>query len=537
MRGRIVIILLTILNCIGYRSFAQSWRADFSSDKFNATNGWYYTDDFVVNDNILMLNGREDRTRTIVEKFIDLPRSVRYRGVVSIGQNNTSSKNNFYVLLAMTNDRTDKSRRFVALSFGEVISMVELSHTFVMYPETRKFEHMFSVDKKKYVPIYDRYPYPSELLDNKLCFDVTYDERNGWDVKLYSGDFVESRYIAGVKTSNYRYNFAKENFVGFAVNYTKSRRKDFYCYSLSVSALDDSQDSDNDEKPNTQPDNSDEVEGKYKIVLSEIMANPEKGAPEYVEIYNQMDKIIDLSGYYLVYTSGKKNVSLPLNTVGSIKPHEYLVLSSQANSMSRFYENVIDNSCKELQLPILSNTNFEIGLRYGESGTTYDNVRYSSDYFPKGYKTKKGISLQRIDINKISTIDNWEASTEDARKSTPTRCYIKGSGNTYVNDDEISTEDDTYVISKNALYNAYSLMKASKNVDIQLNVYNIFGDNLLRYDGEKAKQFLTYMLLSPRKVFNSLFHYRQDCLIMSILFRESKEGTKRFVYKFKVYKD
>lgn len=536
MKPGIIAILSVVLSFFVFKSHAQSWTAEFENEKFNEANGWYYTDDFVVNDNVLRLNGNIERSCTVVEKLVTLPEKVRYKGIVSIGDNNTSVRNNFYVLLAMTSDRKDKKRRFVALSFGEIISLVEITHTYLYNTSTKKTEHKLTVSKSNRVGIYERYPFPSELLDKKICFDVVYDQHSGWDIKIYTGSFMKERLLAQTKTKTHLHSLAKENFIGFAVNYTKERRDAFSCHYLSVSDVGDegkNPDGNIITPKEEDKDDFDNREGHY-IVLSEIMAKPESGASEYIEIYNPTQKRVNLENYHLVYSSGKKNVVVPLGAVGVILPDQYMVLSTKATGVSDFYKDVIEENCVEIKLPVLSNEGFEVGLAYGDSGTTFDDIKYSPDYFPKGYKSKSGISLQRIDLKKKSTPDNWEISIDDAFRATPTRGYKKSAGKTD-SDDGVSGSQDMSV-TENCLYEAYNLMKSSNNkVDIQINIYDVNGSNLFRYSGEKAKHFLKDMVSTPQQVFSSFGASKDDTLLMSILFRESKEGYRKFVYKFRIY--
>lgn len=537
MTLRILKILSALFLLCVVQSYAQSWVAEFDADKFDEKSGWYFTEDFVVKNKALHLNGNMERSSTIVEKLIALPERVRYKGIVTIGDNNTSVRNNFYVLLSMTNKRSDKARRFVALYFGDVISFLEITHNYVYNPSTKKTEHRLTQSKSRHVGICERYPYPSELIDNKICFDVLHDKKEGWHIRIYTGEFSDNRLLADVKTKEYMNIGERENFVGFAVNYTKDRRTSFSCHYLSISdaADNDGNSGSNPVLPKEDEENGfDERDGQH-IVLSEVMAKPEGQAPEYIEIHNPTATKISLNNYYIIYSSGKKNVVVPLSSLGVIYGGEYLVLSSAASKIPYFYANAISENCREIKLPLLSNDGFDIGLGYGDAGITFDDVGYSTDYFPKGYKSKSGMSLQRVDVKKKSTADNWTVCTEESRKATPTRGYLKPSDSH--NAGSGSFENDGDGLSENAVFQAYKLMKESRSVDLQVNIYDANGGNILRYVGGDARRFLTDMVVMPQKIFPSLYTYRDGYLLMSLVFKKSKEGYRKFVYKFRVYEN
>jgi len=151
----------------------------------------------------------------------------------------------------------------------------------------------------------------------------------------------------------------------------------------------------------------------FDIVVNEIMADPspQVGLPnfEYLELFNQTDKTIDLDQWILTIGSSNKTFS---NV--SIEPSGYLILSDEEaepelSSYGPFYgfsSFTLTNSGQTLTL-------------IDKNGNKVSGITYSDNWYKDPDKEDGGWSLEQINPQNIcSAGDNWSAS-ENASGGTP----------------------------------------------------------------------------------------------------------------------
>ena len=151
-----------------------------------------------------------------------------------------------------------------------------------------------------------------------------------------------------------------------------------------------------------------------KIIINEIMAAPETGKSEWIELFNPGTNNINLSTIY--FADSRDTVKLS-KVDRILHPGEYIVAGG--DSAIAFQYNVpfesltivtgfptLNNSFDDLKL--LNNFNF-----------VYDRVSYTEEWY--GREVNQGISLEKINPNLNGQISvNWAASV-DINGSTPGR--------------------------------------------------------------------------------------------------------------------
>ncbi len=147
-----------------------------------------------------------------------------------------------------------------------------------------------------------------------------------------------------------------------------------------------------------------------KIVINEIMFEPDDGKSEYVELFNNSRKDIELGGWNLTEGSGKK---FPLS-FGSkiIHPKEFYLIAADSSIHSIFPElqnspNVLITNSGSLNL---SNSEDKIIIS-DIFGNTIDSVNYSSAWHNPNVTDTKNKSLERINPS-VNSNDpaNWSTS-------------------------------------------------------------------------------------------------------------------------------
>ena len=161
------------------------------------------------------------------------------------------------------------------------------------------------------------------------------------------------------------------------------------------------------------------------LVISEILFNPPTEGNEYVEIYNRSDKALDLR--FLSITSrrpsdGSFNKPWPLSSLPlQIEPGEYLVITKSKDLVCSFF------GCREETffaepggMPSLANTSGCAVLLNNRTEEVIDEFAYNEKMHTSGISNKKGISLERINLNKPSDDpDNWHSASAECGYGTP----------------------------------------------------------------------------------------------------------------------
>jgi hypothetical protein len=148
------------------------------------------------------------------------------------------------------------------------------------------------------------------------------------------------------------------------------------------------------------------------IVINEIMYAPAGGEPEWIELFNNHDEVINLYGWSVedVLTTP---VSAKINIDLFIPAKSYLVLTRDSTIFN--YHRFIPSEIFRINLPNLNNDADGVVLK-DNRGKTIDSVLYN-----KEWGGQSGLSLERISGSAPSIIQNNWKSSLDIEGSTPGR--------------------------------------------------------------------------------------------------------------------
>ena len=147
---------------------------------------------------------------------------------------------------------------------------------------------------------------------------------------------------------------------------------------------------------------------KGDVVINEIMYKPHEDEPEWVEIFNNTDKIINLKGWTIRDKSTRAFLS---KDTLFISPKGFVLFAR--DSIPRIYG--YEPSFKIINLPSLNNNGDILVLR-DSLERTIDSVNYSS-----AWGGGKGISLERkIGRDESNSSENWGSSVS-RKGGTPER--------------------------------------------------------------------------------------------------------------------
>ena len=145
------------------------------------------------------------------------------------------------------------------------------------------------------------------------------------------------------------------------------------------------------------------------IVINEFICSPNDNQPEWVELYNRIDTLINLKNYLFGDSVAQ---SLLTNEDLNLNPYDYLILTENYSLFLSSYPEANCNIIEPASWHILNNSGDRIILK-DSLGFVMDEVSYNSG------ADIKGVSQERISPErKSSDPDNWWRSV-DPKGSTP----------------------------------------------------------------------------------------------------------------------
>ena len=148
------------------------------------------------------------------------------------------------------------------------------------------------------------------------------------------------------------------------------------------------------------------------LLINEVLFHPKNGGVDYVELYNNSDKIIDLKNLFLASWDEEdqnwdniKEIA-PLGFL--VFPKEYYILTTDAEIVKQqYYVQEARNIVQVYSMPTMSNTEGDIFL-INTSLQMIDGMQYTDDMHYGLLNNPEGISLERLSID-ISALDksNW----------------------------------------------------------------------------------------------------------------------------------
>ncbi len=159
-------------------------------------------------------------------------------------------------------------------------------------------------------------------------------------------------------------------------------------------------------------------------IINEILFNPKSNAFDFVEFYNNSNKIFDASKLYVanrsssgVISSIKQLSATPLY----IFPGDYIVETEDPESLS--FQYIVKNPDNVLVVssPPSFSDDEGIVVALNFQGNVVDEVKYKDDWHFKLIDNAEGVSLERIDPAAVSQdAANWHSAASTAGYATPT---------------------------------------------------------------------------------------------------------------------
>ena len=159
------------------------------------------------------------------------------------------------------------------------------------------------------------------------------------------------------------------------------------------------------------------------LIINEVLFNPFTGGDDFVEIYNNSEKYIDLYNWKLANWDDGITDNFKAITVHELmRPGDYIVLTKDSSDIQSNYLNAIFGNFVQLaSLPTYSNDSGTVFLILPDlDSTVCDYFRYDEDFQFALINNPDGISLERIDFDRpTNEPTNWHSAAESVGWATP----------------------------------------------------------------------------------------------------------------------
>jgi len=159
-------------------------------------------------------------------------------------------------------------------------------------------------------------------------------------------------------------------------------------------------------------------------IINEILFNPRSNAFDFVEFYNNSNKIFDASKLFIANrnSSGVISSIKPLSAVPFyVFPGDYIVETEDAANLALQYLVKNPDNVLIVSSPPSFSDNEGTVVALNFQGNVVDEVKYKDDWHFKLIDDPEGVSLERIDPAGLSQDQaNWHSAASTAGYGTPT---------------------------------------------------------------------------------------------------------------------
>lgn len=157
-----------------------------------------------------------------------------------------------------------------------------------------------------------------------------------------------------------------------------------------------------------------------EIIINEILQNPYNGGQDWIELYNNSNKIFNLKN--LQFANFDNDTIANFKTIVAnfmLKPGAFAVLGKDSSFVKQNYPFHGVGTFVYAELPSYNNDSGSVYL-FNENQTLLDLVNYSNDWQFPLLDDVDGVSLERLDPNGLSSDGmNWHSAAESVQFGTP----------------------------------------------------------------------------------------------------------------------
>lgn len=229
------------------------------------------------------------------------------------------------------------------------------------------------------------------------------------------------------------------------------------------------------------------------LIINEVLFNPYSGGVDFVELYNNSEKYINLKGWFLAnaiehhgkYQPDEIDIITTKNII--LKPARYLAISEDEIVLKEQYPTgKADSFYEATDIPAYGDDGGTVILLRSDSATM-DLLEYSQDFHFKLLTDVEGVSLERLVFSgPTSSQDNWKSAASTVGFATPGYANSQLAGSMSTNEGNI-TADPQVIIPDGSGQNDYTTISYSfdqagyvantRIVDVYGRTIKILGEN------------------------------------------------------------
>jgi hypothetical protein len=164
-----------------------------------------------------------------------------------------------------------------------------------------------------------------------------------------------------------------------------------------------------------------ETAQKGDLIINEILQNPLTGGQDWIELYNNSNKVINLKDWQLANFDNDTIDNFKTITGNYLlQPNDYVILGKDSSFVKQNYPFSIPGKFLFSELPSYNNDSGTVYVIYNSE--IIDKVSYLDEWHFDLLDNTDGVSLERIDPNGNSDSEfNWHSAAEDVGFATPGR--------------------------------------------------------------------------------------------------------------------
>ncbi len=156
------------------------------------------------------------------------------------------------------------------------------------------------------------------------------------------------------------------------------------------------------------------------LIVNEILADPNTGGADFVEIYNNSQKFIQVQGLLIANLS--KEESDVINSDIILLPGEYLAFTDDKNDILDQYEIMDSERIIQNNIPSFNIESGNVSIQLDNNGeiSTLDSFDYHEDFHYILLDDPKGFSLERLSFDAdTNNAENWTSAASVIGGATP----------------------------------------------------------------------------------------------------------------------
>jgi Lamin Tail Domain len=238
-----------------------------------------------------------------------------------------------------------------------------------------------------------------------------------------------------------------------------------------------------------------EAAAEKDILINEILFNPRPTGTDFVEVYNNSNKYINLKNWSIANYADEAIVNArPITTEDVlIRPHSYFVFTEDKNVLKGEYVQAHEESMITVaDLPSFNDDEGTVVL-VDPNNTIIDFFSYTDDYHAVFLKDDEGVSLERISFSALTNdAANWQSASSTVGYATPGYVNSNARGETLADNVKVDPEIFEPVVGQPAFTQIHYNFSA---------VGYVANIRILDYQGREIKQLVNNATLATSGFF------------------------------------